>query len=228
MPIEAPTATVPMPRIFARCCTACWRAAPSPGSPRLAAFLRFVVEETLAGHSERLKDYTIAVDALGCSPDFNPETDAIVRVHAYRVRRALVRYYETEGMRDPVVIELPSRHYVPTFENRERTRPHRLRHVDVPPGTELAIALELCRLLGERTLFNNSMLKAEIGSLSKTLAELRRLLGTLIGMAAPRGSPPPLASGAEAGPETQEAKVPPVIGAAAPPPVAALKRARRS
>ena len=39
----------------------------------------------------RLKSYTVAVDGLGRRPDFNPETDAIVRVHAIRIRNALKR-----------------------------------------------------------------------------------------------------------------------------------------
>ena len=34
-------------------------------SPKLAAFLTFVVGEALAGNADRIKGYTIAVDALG-------------------------------------------------------------------------------------------------------------------------------------------------------------------
>jgi hypothetical protein len=59
---------------------------------RLASFLRFVVGMTLTGQSDRIKGYTIAVEALGRDPSFDPQADAIVRVEASRLRRALARY----------------------------------------------------------------------------------------------------------------------------------------
>src|SRR5579871_1043883 len=88
---------------------------PFVNSPKLAVFLRFVFEAALAGRSSRLKDFTIAVEALGRGTDFDPATDAIVRVHASRVRRALKRYYTRDGASDAVVISLPRHHYVPAF-----------------------------------------------------------------------------------------------------------------
>jgi hypothetical protein len=87
-------------------------------SPKLAAFLTFVVGEALAGNADRIKGYTIAVDALGRRHDFDPTTDAIVRVDANRIRRALKNYYAADGAEDLVVIDLPYRHYVPTFSRR--------------------------------------------------------------------------------------------------------------
>jgi tetratricopeptide (TPR) repeat protein len=87
-------------------------------SPQLAAFLRFVVEATLRGDSDRIKGYTIAVEALGRSDDFDPQSDPIVRVEAARLRRAIERHYAGPGADDPVVIELPRGTYVPTFRRR--------------------------------------------------------------------------------------------------------------
>lgn len=84
-------------------------------SMRLARFLNFVVETTLVGNGERIKAYTIAVEALGRGADFNPEVDAIVRVEAGRLRAALARYYAAEGRDDSLVIDLPRGNYVPTF-----------------------------------------------------------------------------------------------------------------
>ena len=88
---------------------------PLDASPRLRSFLRFVVEAALAGHSQRLKGYTVGVEALGRDESFDPQTDPIVRVEAARLRRALARYYSGDGVRDPVVIYLPRGHYVPSF-----------------------------------------------------------------------------------------------------------------
>ena len=88
-------------------------------SPNLAAFLRFVVEATLSGQSDRIKGYTIGTEALGRGSDFDPQTDPIVRVEAGRLRRTLYSYYANDGADDPIVIALPIGSYVPTFTPRE-------------------------------------------------------------------------------------------------------------
>jgi tetratricopeptide (TPR) repeat protein len=85
------------------------------GSPQLVAFLRYVVEARLRGTQDRIKGYTIAVEALGRAEDFDPQSDPIVRVEATRLRRALTRYYTNGGSNDAVVIELPLGSYVPAF-----------------------------------------------------------------------------------------------------------------
>jgi hypothetical protein len=109
-------------------------------SPQLGNFLRFVVDETLAGRAERIKAYTIAADAFGRDASFDPQNDPIVRVEAGRLRRALDHYYTDGGSYDPVVIELPRGHYVPVFRinsprRRAITRLHVLRRqaVDAIP-----------------------------------------------------------------------------------------------
>lgn len=86
--------------------------------PRLAAFLRFVIEATLRGESGHLKGYTIAVEALGRRGDFDPQQDPIVRVEAARLRRVIQHYYAGPGARDVLVIDVPRGRYVPTFRYR--------------------------------------------------------------------------------------------------------------
>ena len=83
--------------------------------PQLVAFLRYVVEATLRGDQDRIKGYTIAVEALGRGDDFDPQHDPIVRVEAMRLRRALQRYYTNGGGDDAVQIVLPLGSYVPVF-----------------------------------------------------------------------------------------------------------------
>jgi tetratricopeptide (TPR) repeat protein len=92
-------------------------------SPQLVSFLRFVVEEALAGRGERLKAYTIATAALGRTADFDPQSDPIVRVEATRLRAMLARYYEGPGRDDPVMIEIARGSYVPTFKDRPAPGP---------------------------------------------------------------------------------------------------------
>lgn len=102
-------------------------------SLRLAAFLRYVVESTLAGRAEEIKGYTIAVEALGRPPSFDPQSDPIVRVEATRLRRALERYYATAGADDPLVIDIPKGGYVPRFVPRIEAAPG-ITPADVPEG----------------------------------------------------------------------------------------------
>jgi len=91
-------------------------------APRLAAFLRFVVEATLSGRAAQIKAYTVAVEGLGRPDSFDPVTDAIVRVEGGRLRHALGRYYENDGAGDPVIIEMLRGSYVPQFLWRDAAR----------------------------------------------------------------------------------------------------------
>ena len=61
-------------------------------SDRLSAFLRFIVEETLAGHGAGLKEQVIAVELYSKGADFNTAADPIVRVDARRLRDKLREY----------------------------------------------------------------------------------------------------------------------------------------
>lgn len=82
---------------------------------KMRDFLRFVVEEKLAGRSRLLKGYTIGVEVFGRSEDFDASNDPIVRIQAGRLRRALERYYLVAGTRDPILIDIPKGGYVPRF-----------------------------------------------------------------------------------------------------------------
>ena len=82
-------------------------------SPRSRAFVRFIVEETLAGRQEGLTQAAIATRVFGRRKDFDPTIDPIVRIQAGRLRRSLERYNLLRGADDPVRIELPRGSYVP-------------------------------------------------------------------------------------------------------------------
>ncbi len=82
---------------------------------RSTEFLRFVVEETLQGRADRLKGYSIAIEVFGKPPEFDAQTDPLVRVEAGRLRRRLIEYYHGEGRDDTVRIALPKNGYSPTF-----------------------------------------------------------------------------------------------------------------
>jgi serine/threonine-protein kinase len=90
---------------------------------RLGAFLQYVVEETLAGRKDQLKESVIGVQVFQREADYDPRLDPIVRVEARRLRQRLEQYYGDEGASDPVVIELPKGGYSPEFRSKQRQPP---------------------------------------------------------------------------------------------------------
>jgi hypothetical protein len=84
-------------------------------SKRSQDFLRYVVENTLQGHADMLKERTIGIEVFGRPTSYDPSDDATVRVKAGEVRKRLGLYYSDQGSRDPVRIELPSGTYIPEF-----------------------------------------------------------------------------------------------------------------
>ena len=85
---------------------------------RSTALLRFIVEQTLEGQADRLKEYTLGAEALGRGESFDPRTDPVVRAEASRLRTRLEQYYDTIGGSDPVLLTLPKGSYVPQFTAR--------------------------------------------------------------------------------------------------------------
>lgn len=93
---------------------------------RARRFLRYVVEETLAGRADRIKAYAIGTEVFERGADFDAQNDPAVRIEAGRLRRALERYYLSDGLSDPVVITIPKGAYIPHFAWRtpQGAEPH--------------------------------------------------------------------------------------------------------
>lgn len=84
-------------------------------SGRLSEFLRFVVEQTLEGTPDSVKEYTVGVAVYRKGATFDPRNDSTVRVEAARLRAKLREYYESGGRDCRLRIELPKGTYVPVF-----------------------------------------------------------------------------------------------------------------
>jgi len=89
---------------------------PFTSSPRLAELLRFIVEETLAGRADTLRESLIGDTVYARNPPYDPRVDSTVRVEARRLRRKLEVYYASLGKNDTVYISLPTGSYVPTID----------------------------------------------------------------------------------------------------------------
>ncbi len=82
---------------------------------RLRRFLEFTVKWALKERPEQLKEYVVALEVYGRKDSFDPKENSIVRVEAGRLRSRLKEYYEDEGRRSPLRIELPKGRYIPVF-----------------------------------------------------------------------------------------------------------------
>ncbi|HVP00335.1 MAG TPA: malectin domain-containing carbohydrate-binding protein [Bryobacteraceae bacterium] len=88
-------------------------------APGLAHMLTYVCAKYFEGQADQVKEYNIAVEALGRPADFDQKRDSIVRVEAHRLRKRLSEYYEQEGSSHRIRIVLPSGQYVPQFVEAE-------------------------------------------------------------------------------------------------------------
>src|ERR1700732_4023154 len=82
----------------------------SPGfanADRISRFLRYTVEETLNGQTDKLKESLLGIDVFGRKPSYDPRVDAVVRTEAVKLRARLREYYESEGREDEIIIDLP-------------------------------------------------------------------------------------------------------------------------
>ena len=84
-------------------------------SDRARKLLDHLVRAEIDGKGDRLKGFSIAMDVFGKDGDFDPATDAVVRVQAGRLRELLEHYYAGTGRNDPVRIIVPRGTYVPTY-----------------------------------------------------------------------------------------------------------------
>ena len=85
-------------------------------SARLCRFLTHIVNRTIDGDIDSLKEFSIAMDVFDRTTKYDPNIDAIVRVEARRLRAKLKAYYEEgQGKADPVLIGLRPGSYVPVF-----------------------------------------------------------------------------------------------------------------
>lgn len=85
---------------------------------QMQRFLQYIVRKTLAGKCKNLKQYTIAVEALGFPVDFDSDTNPVVRIMSGRVRERLTKYYEDGGENDALLITMPKGSYSPVFEKK--------------------------------------------------------------------------------------------------------------
>ncbi len=77
--------------------------------------LQFLAERAISGEGDRLKEYTVALEAFGKPPSYDPQRDSVVRLQVGKLRQKLLTYYQAEGRDDPIYVGLPKGGFKITF-----------------------------------------------------------------------------------------------------------------
>lgn len=93
-------------------------------SKRYPALLEYIVEKTLAGEADLLKERTLGVEVFDRPPSYDTNADTVVRYTAGEVRKRLSLYYSELGRRPRVRISLPAGSYVPEFLHEHDRHDH--------------------------------------------------------------------------------------------------------
>lgn len=84
-------------------------------SRRYPLLFRFIVEETLAGRGNFLKERLLGVSVFDRPADYDTASDPIVRVTIAEIRKRIAQYYHEEAHDSEMRIELLPGSYVPEF-----------------------------------------------------------------------------------------------------------------
>jgi hypothetical protein len=84
-------------------------------SKRFPIFLRFVVEQTLAGEADNIKERTLGIEIFERDANYDTASDPIVRVTAAEIRKRVAQYYQDPSHERELCISLPPGSYIPQF-----------------------------------------------------------------------------------------------------------------
>jgi hypothetical protein len=90
-------------------------------SKRYPALLRYIVERTLEGRADSLKERTLGIEVFQRPADYDTNADTVVRYTAGEVRKRLAVYYHQHEPVGGVQITLPVGSYVPEFLKAEES-----------------------------------------------------------------------------------------------------------
>ena len=93
----------------------------------LRRLISFMVERALATPDSPLREYEIGVKIMRLGGDWDPRTDATVRLEVSHLRNRLAEYYHREGLRDPIHIVIPKGAFNVIFVRAENAPPSTFR-----------------------------------------------------------------------------------------------------
>src|SRR3972149_11489152 len=87
-------------------------------SKRYPNLLKHIVELTLSGNRHLLKERTLGIDVFGRAPDYDTNTDPVVRMTAVEIRKRIAQYYSELEHEEELRIDLPPGSYEPVFSHK--------------------------------------------------------------------------------------------------------------
>lgn len=106
-------------------------------SARLRELFLYLCNRVLDESIDDIHELELGHKVFGRPEHYDTATDNIVRVHASLLRKRLAEHFQTEGINEPLIIEIPRGNYAPTFRKRDP-----LPAVIESPGLREALALQ--------------------------------------------------------------------------------------
>ena len=93
------------------------RSTPFRTSRQCQDMFRYIVEQSLAGSDESLRERAIGIEVFGRAPDYDTAEDPVVRLRAADVRKRLAQYYQAQkNPTEQWKIEVPTGSYKAQFQ----------------------------------------------------------------------------------------------------------------
>jgi hypothetical protein len=110
-------------------------------SRRFPSFLRFVIDQTLQGQTDLLKERTLGIEIFGREADYDTASDPIVRVTATEIRKRIAQYYQEPGHETELRVSLPAGSYIPQFHWPQAAKETGHAEIVVAPPTSVSAEL---------------------------------------------------------------------------------------
>src|SRR5271156_663468 len=101
--------------------------------------LAYLADKSIHGSADSLKEYTVGLDVFGKPASYDPRQESTVRMHVGRLRQKLVEFYRTEGVDDPIIVDLPKGGFKVTFEPRPEPRQAEPLAAALPPAASASL-----------------------------------------------------------------------------------------
>jgi hypothetical protein len=111
-------------------------------SRRFPSFLRFVIDQTLLGQTDMLKERTLGIEIFGREAAYDTASDPIVRVTATEIRKRIAQYYQEPGHESELRVSLPAGSYIPQFHWPQAARENGHSETAIAPPPPASVPAE--------------------------------------------------------------------------------------
>ena len=88
-------------------------------SARLRELFLYLCSRVLDESVDDIHELELGHKVFGRPEHYDTATDNIVRVHASLLRKRLAEHFQTEGINEPLIVEIPRGNYAPIFRKRD-------------------------------------------------------------------------------------------------------------